>query len=169
MTRKGQAYKFGDNISTDLIISGRYKFAIRQMRELAKHVMEDADPRFYQKIKGKSVFIVAGQNFGMGSSREQAPWAVKEAKILAVIAKSFARIFYRNAFNIGLALVECNTDLISDGDMLELDIERNYLKNKTKRIEIPIVPLHPIMKKLIAAGGLVKYFNKHKRKLNFES
>ncbi|MBN2097443.1 MAG: 3-isopropylmalate dehydratase, partial [Candidatus Omnitrophica bacterium] len=90
-----RAYKFADNISTDLIISGRYKFAISDMRELAKHVMEDADPQFYQKTKGKAAFIVAGWNFGMGSSREQAPWAIKEAKVQAVIAKNFARIFYR--------------------------------------------------------------------------
>ena len=156
------AYKFGDNISTDLIISGRYKFAIRDMKELAKHVMEDADSRFYQKIKNRPSVIVAGWNFGMGSSREQAPWAIKEAKITAVIAKNFARIFYRNAFNIGLRLVECNTDLISHGDMLELDIDKGYLKNRTKNIEIPIKPLHPIMKSLLKSGGVVKYFSKHK-------
>jgi 3-isopropylmalate/(R)-2-methylmalate dehydratase small subunit len=118
MKKIGRAYKFGDNISTDLIISGRYKFSIRNMKELAKYVMEDADHRFYHKIEGKPSFIVAGANFGMGSSREQAPWAIKEAGILAVLAKNFARIFYRNAFNIGLALVECNTDLISQHDIL---------------------------------------------------
>ncbi|MBL7084707.1 MAG: 3-isopropylmalate dehydratase [Candidatus Omnitrophica bacterium] len=162
MKKVARAYKFGDNISTDLIISGRYKFAIRDMKELAKYVMEDADSRFYQKIKNKPSFIVAGWNFGMGSSREQAPWAIKEAKITAVIAKNFARIFYRNAFNIGLRLVECNTDLISHGDMLELDIDKGYLKNRTKNIEIPIKPLHPIMKSLLKSGGVVKYFSKHK-------
>lgn len=168
MKKVGRAFKFGDNISTDLIISGRYKFAIREMKELARHVMEDADSRFYHKIKDKAAFMVAGQNFGMGSSREQAPWAIKEAKILAVIAKNFARIFYRNAFNIGLALVECNTDLISQGDILELDLDRNYLNNKTKELNIPIVPLQPIIKKLLSAGGLVNYYQKHRR-LDFES
>ena len=166
MKKIGRAYKFGDNISTDLIISGRYKFSIRNMKELAKHVMEDADPRFYHKIEGKPSFIVAGTNFGMGSSREQAPWAIKEAEILAVLAKNFARIFYRNAFNIGLALVECNTDLISQHDILELNLDKNHLKNKTKKIDIPIGPLHPVMKALLAAGGLVKYFKRHKG-LNF--
>ncbi len=168
MKKTGRAYKFGDNISTDLIISGRYKFSIRDMKELARHVMEDKDAHFYQKIKRGPSFIVAGWNFGMGSSREQAPWAIKEAGILAVMAKNFARIFYRNAFNIGLALVECNTDLISSGDILELDLDRDYLKNKTKKIHIPIKPLHPIMKSLLKAGGLIKYFKKHKG-LNFGS
>ncbi len=162
MKKIGRAYKFGDNISTDLIISGRYKFAIRDMKELAKHLMEDADVRFYQKIQGKPSFIVAGWNFGMGSSREQAPWAIKRAKILAVMAKNFARIFYRNAFNIGLALVECDTDLISEGDILELDLDRNYLKNKTKRINISIKPLHPLMKDLLKAEGLINFFKRHK-------
>ncbi|MFC1698922.1 3-isopropylmalate dehydratase [Candidatus Omnitrophota bacterium] len=166
MIKKGQAQKFGDNISTDLIISGRYKFAIRDMRELARHVMEDADPKFDQKIHNNPSFIVAGQNFGLGSSREQAPWAIKEAGILAVLAKSFARIFYRNAFNIGLLLVECDTAKISDQDMLELDPQKNSLKNKTKNKEIAIAPLHPVMKKLYAAGGIVKYYKKH-RGLNF--
>lgn len=166
MKKIGRAYKFGDSISTDLVISGRYKFSIRDMKELAKHVMEDADPRFYQKIKEKPSFIVAGHNFGMGSSREQAPRAIKEAKILAVIAKNFARIFYRNAFNIGLALVECNTDLITEGDILELDLNRNCLKNRTKKIDISIKPLHSVMKSLLKAGGIVNYFKKHKG-LNF--
>jgi 3-isopropylmalate/(R)-2-methylmalate dehydratase small subunit len=158
----GKAYKFGDNISTDTIISGRYKFSIRDMKELAKHVMEDEDAKFYQKVKSQPSFIVAGYNFGLGSSREQAPWAIKEAKILAVIAKNFARIFYRNAFNIGLAAIECNTDLIGNGDMLELDLNKNYLKNNTKNINISIKPLHPLMKNLLKSGGLVQYFKKHK-------
>jgi 3-isopropylmalate/(R)-2-methylmalate dehydratase small subunit len=162
MKKTGCAYKFGDNISTDLIISGRYKFAIRDMKELAKHVMEDADPQFYRKVKGKPSFIVAGWNFGMGSSREQAPWAIKEAKILAVIAKNFARIFYRNAFNIGLLLIECDTSGISDGDILQVDLKKSCLRNKTKDIYIPIKPLHPIMQSLLAAGGVVKLFKKHK-------
>ena len=162
MKKVGRAFKFGDNISTDLIISGRYKFSIRNMKELAKHIMEDADRLFFQKIKNKPSFIVAGWNFGMGSSREQAPWAIKEAGILAVIAKNFARIFYRNAFNIGLPLVECNTDKIGNGDILELDLDRNYLQNKTKKIDIPIKPLHPVMKSLLKNGGVVKFFNKHK-------
>ncbi len=168
MKYTARAYKFGDDISTDLIISGRYKFAIRDMKELAKHVMEDADSQFYRKSKDRPVFIVAGSNFGMGSSREQAPRALKEAKIPAVIAKNFARIFYRNAFNIGLRLVECDTGKINHGDTLELDPDKGYLKNRTKNIELPIRPLHPVMKGLLKAGGVVKYFKKH-RGLNFGS
>lgn len=168
MKKQGPAFKFGNNISTDLIISGRYKFAIRSMKELATHVMEDADPKFYQKLKGKPAFIVAGSNFGMGSSREQAPWAIKEAKIIAVLAKNFARIFYRNAFNIGLLLIECNTDKISEKDILELDSSKGILKNKTKKIDITIKPIHPVMKSLLKEGGLVQYYKKHKG-LNFNA
>ena len=138
------------------------------MKELAKHIMEDADSKFYQQAQNKPSFIVAGWNFGMGSSREQAPRAIKEAKVLAVIAKNFARIFYRNAFNVGLALVECNTDLISQGDILELDTDKNYLKNRTKNTNIPIAPVPPIMNSLLKAGGLVNFFKKHKG-LNFEA
>lgn len=168
MSTQAPAFKFGDNISTDLIISGRYKFAIRDMKELAKHVMEDADPEFYKKTKGKPSFIVAGWNFGMGSSREQAPWAIKEANVGAVIAKNFARIFYRNSFNIGLPLVECNTDLIDEGDTLELDLEKNTLVNKTQSTDIAIKTIHPIMKKLLKSGGVIKYLKKHGR-LDFEA
>ena len=112
MQLQGNAIKLGDDINTDFIISGRYKFSITDMKELAKHIMEDIDPEFPIKVvAGKSV-IVAGKNFGMGSSREQAPLVIKEAGIIACFAKSFARIFYRNAFNIGLPLIECDTDKI---------------------------------------------------------
>ena len=162
MKKIGRAFKFGDNISTDLIISGRYKFAIRDMKELSRHVMEDADPDFFRKINKRPSFIVAGANFGMGSSREQAPWAIKQAGILAVIAKNFARIFYRNSFNIGLALVEADSDLISAGDLLELDLEKGSLKNRTSKMDIPIQPLPALIKDLLKAGGLVKYYRKHK-------
>jgi len=166
MSKIGKAFKFGNNISTDLIISGRYKFAIRDMKELSKHVMEDADKQFYNKTAGKPTFIVGGSNFGMGSSREQAPLAIKEAGVLAVIAKNFARIFYRNSINVGLTLVECNTGLIKHGDILEMDIKNNTLLNKSKKTKITITPMHPIMKELLASGGLVRYFKKHKE-LNF--
>src|SRR4030042_6021214 len=106
----GLAIKLGDNINTDFIISGRYKFSITDIKELAKHIMEDIDPEFPKKITpGKSI-LVAGSNFGMGSSREQAPLVIKESGIIAIVAKSFARIFYRNSFNIGLPLIEADTD-----------------------------------------------------------
>lgn len=162
MELAGFAYKFGDNISTDLIISGRYKFFTEKEEELAGHVMEDANPQFYNKIKSKDVFIVGGKNFGMGSSREQAPLAIKYAKVKAVIAKSFARIFYRNSFNIGLPLVECNTDLIKQGDELKLNLGKGKLKNITQGKEIEIKPTLPIPMMLLASGGIITHFKKYK-------
>lgn len=149
-----------DDINTDYIISGRYKFKIQDPYELAKHVMEDLDPEFYSKVK-KGDFLVAGRNFGCGSSREQAPMAIKYAGISAVIAKSFARIFYRNCFNLGLPLIECDTDNISDGDELELDLDAGKLKNKTKNIELAIKPFPKTMQTLLDDGGLVDHFKKH--------
>lgn len=149
-----------DNINTDYIISGRYKFKIQDPQELAKHVMEDLDPNFSQKIK-KGDLIVAGKNFGCGSSREQAPQAIKYAGISAVIAKSFARIFYRNCFNLGLPAIECNTDGISEGDELEVDLSAGIIKNKTKNKEIKIAPLPKTMQILLEDGGLVEHFKKH--------
>ena len=162
MELTGFAYKFGDNISTDLIISGRYKFFTENEEELARHVMEDADPQFYNKIRSKNVFIVGGENFGTGSSREQAPLAIKYANVKAVIAKSFAHIFYRNSFNIGLPLVECNTELIRQGDELKLSLKKGKLENITQGREINIKPLSPIMMELLKSGGIVAYFKKHK-------
>lgn len=152
--------KISDDINTDYIISGRYKFKIQDPNELAKHVMEDLDPDFYKKIK-RGDFIVAGKNFGCGSSREQAPIAIKYAGISAVIAKSFARIFYRNSFNLGVPLIECDTSNISDNDELQVDLDKGILKNLTKNFEIPIKPFPPTMQTLLADGGLVEHFKKH--------
>jgi len=157
----GRTVKLGDNINTDFIISGRYKFSITDMKELAKHIMEDIDPSFPSKIiPGKSI-IVAGKNFGMGSSREQAPLVIKEAGIIAVIAKCFARIFYRNAFNIGLALIETDTDRINDFDELEIDLERGVVKNMTQNRQLKTKPLPKFMQDLLTEGGIVNYFKKY--------
>ncbi|HQP91991.1 MAG TPA: 3-isopropylmalate dehydratase, partial [Candidatus Omnitrophota bacterium] len=120
MILNGFSYKLGDDINTDYIISGRYKFSVTDMKELAKHIMEDIDPTFYSRLKPGASFMVAGNNFGMGSSREQAPIVIKEAGIVGVVAKSFARIFYRNAINIGLPLIEADTTDISENDSLEI-------------------------------------------------
>ncbi|NQT94812.1 MAG: 3-isopropylmalate dehydratase, partial [Candidatus Omnitrophica bacterium] len=120
MKLKGKAHKFGNAINTDYIISGRYKFKIQDPKELAKHLMEDIRPDFYKSVK-KGDLLVAGKNFGCGSSREQAPLAIKYAGISAVVAESFARIFFRNAINLGLLLIECNTKTIKEGDSLEVD------------------------------------------------
>lgn len=161
MKIEGKSIKLGDNINTDFIISGRYKFAITDMKELAKHIMEDIDPNFPAKItRGKSI-IVAGSNFGMGSSREQAPLVIKEAGISAVAAKSFARIFYRNALNIGLPLIELDTDKISDSDLLSIDFDKGQVNNLTKNTKVKINPLPDFMQKLLQEGGVVGYIKKY--------
>lgn len=152
--------KQNDNINTDYVISGRYKFSIEDPKELARHIFEDIDPTFASKIK-EGDFIVSGENFGCGSSREQAPVSIKAAGIKAVIAKSFARIFYRNAFNIGLCLIECDTDHIDEGDHLEISLENNRIKNITKNSLIPIRSIPPVMKKLLADGGVIEHFKKY--------
>ena len=152
--------KISDDVNTDYVISGRYKFKIQDPNELAKHVMEDIDPDFYSKLKPGD-FLVAGRNFGCGSSREQAPMAIKYAGISAVLAKSFARIFYRNCFNLGLPLIEVDTDRIGDIDELELDLDNGILKNLTKGIELPVKPFPKTMQTLLEDGGLVNHFKKH--------
>ena len=161
MILKGFSYKIGDDVNTDYIISGRYKFSITDMKELAGHIMEDIDPTFYSRLKPGESFLVAGKNFGMGSSREQAPLVIKEAGIVGVVAKSFARIFYRNAINIGLPLVEADTDQIAESDKLEIDLKSGVLKNLTKNASTKIQPLPPVMRKLLSDGGLVEHFKKY--------
>ncbi|HEX55404.1 MAG: 3-isopropylmalate dehydratase [Candidatus Altiarchaeales archaeon] len=157
----GNAHKFGDDINTDLIISGRYKFKTINEEELARHVMEDIDPEFYKKIK-KGDFIVAGKNFGCGSSREQAPIAIKYAGISAVIAKSFARIFFRNAINIGLLVIECeHTDKIDDNDLIEIDLRNGSIFDRTKNLTFRIRRLPKVMLHILEDGGLVEHFRKH--------
>ena len=156
----GKAHKFGDDVNTDYIISGKYKFKTLDMRVLAKHVMEDLDPGFYDKVTAGD-FIVGGANFGCGSSREQAPLAIKYADVGAVLAKSFARIFYRNAINTGLPVVECDTDLIGPGDDLSVDLTAGIITNRTKGTAIPIKPLPKVMIKILKDGGLAAHFKKH--------
>lgn len=160
MLLKGKAHKFGDDINTDYIISGRYKFKTLDMDELAKHIMEDLDPDFYSHLSPGD-FIVAGRNFGCGSSREQAPLAIKHAKVGAVIAKSFARIFYRNAVNVGLTLIEADTESIDTGDELEVNLEEGVIHNKTKNVEIKFKPLPNFMLNILKDGGLIEHFKKH--------
>lgn len=161
MVLKGFSYKIGDDVNTDYIISGRYKFQISDMKELAKHIMEDIDPTFYSRLKPGASFLVAGKNFGMGSSREQAPLVIKEAGIIGVVAKSFARIFYRNAINIGLPLIEADTDAIAESDELRVDLAQGTLENLTQKSQARIQPLPDVMRKLLADGGLVEHFKKH--------
>lgn len=160
MKYQGTCHKFGSDVNTDYIISGKYKFKTLDMNELAKHVMEDLDPDFYSKVTPGD-FIVAGTNFGCGSSREQAPLAIKHAKIGAVLAKSFARIFYRNAINTGLPVIECDTDLIDPGDLLDIDLTSGIIINRTKDISITVKPLPQVMIKILNDGGLAPHFRKY--------
>ena len=157
---KGKAFKFGDNISTDHIAPGRLYHLRSNLPEFAKHVLEDADETFASRMK-KGDFVVAGSNFGLGSSREHAPLIMKIAGVGAVLAKSFARIFYRNAINIGLLAIECDTDAIDDGDELELDIGKGIITDLTNGSIIQIEPLPPVMIKLLKDGGLVEHIKKN--------
>jgi 3-isopropylmalate/(R)-2-methylmalate dehydratase small subunit len=158
--KKGFAWKFGDDITTDHIAPGRLFHLRTNLPELAKHVLEDANPDFAKQMS-KGDFVVAGRNFGLGSSREHAPTIIKMAGVNGVLAKSFARIFFRNAINIGLLLIECNTDLIEQGDELEVDIEKGVVKNLTQKIDIKITPLPDVMIKILEEGGLVKHIERH--------
>ncbi|MDR0292308.1 MAG: 3-isopropylmalate dehydratase small subunit [Elusimicrobium sp.] len=157
---KGKAWKFGDDISTDHIAPGRLFHLRSNLPEMAKHVLEDADPQFASKMS-KGDFVVAGNNFGLGSSREHAPTIIKLAGVNAVLAKSFARIFFRNAINIGLLLVECDTDKINAGDELELDVKKGLVKNLTTGENIKITPLPDVMIKILDDGGLMAHIKKH--------
>src|SRR5512136_1089669 len=127
---RGKAFKFGDNISTDLIVPGRLASLRSNLPELAKHVLEDADPTFVSRVK-KGDFVVGGNNFGLGSSREHAPLVIKMAGVSAVLAKSVARIFFRNAINQGLPVLICDTDKINEGDELEIDLIAGTVRDKT--------------------------------------
>jgi len=160
MILKGKAHCLGDDINTDYIISGRYKFKTLDKKEMASHLMEDLDPEFVKKIEPGDI-IVAGSNFGCGSSREQAPLVIRYAGISVVAAKSFARIFFRNSINVGLPLIEFDTSGIKSGDQLEVDFSAGKLINATQGEAITFKPLPKIMLDIINEGGLVPYFQKY--------
>ncbi len=152
----GKVWKFGDNIDTDLIIAARY-LNTSDPHELAKHVMEDADPDFVKKMQPGDI-VVAGENFGCGSSREHAPIALKAAGVSAVVAKSFARIFYRNAFNMGLPIFELSeSDRIEAGDLITIDMERGTVTDLERGHTYRFQPIPPFMQELLACGGLINY------------
>ncbi len=159
-TISGRAWKFGNDISTDHITPGRYFHLRGNLEELAKHVLEDADPSFASKVKTGDI-IVAGKNFGLGSSREHAPRVIKIAGVSCVIAKSFARIFYRNAFNIGLPLLVTNTDEIDEGDILKIYLEKGKIEDETNGKKLNFTPLSPFMRKLIEDGGIEEHVKKY--------
>lgn len=155
-----KAWKFGDNIDTDLIIPARY-LNTSDPAELAKHAMEDADPNWVKKTKPGD-FIVGGENFGCGSSREHAPIALKAAGVSAVIAKSFARIFYRNAINIGLPIMESvkAAEEIKEGDEIEVELATGQIKDLTTGKTYKAQPFPEFMQKIINAGGLINYLKR---------
>ncbi len=159
---KGIAHRFepNDDINTDYIISGRYKFKIDEMSDLARHVMEDIDPGFVARVRPGD-FIVAGRNFGCGSSREQAPRALKAAGVSAVFAKSYARIFYRSSFNVGMPLLQCDTDWIVAGDCLELDLARGEVSCPSSGVTVRTTPVPGVMRTLLDDGGLIPHLKKH--------
>lgn len=158
---KGRAFKFLDDISTDHIAPGRYFHLRSNLSELAKHVLEDADPNFSKKVKSGD-FIAAGRNFGMGSSREHAPAIIKLCGVGAVLAKSFARIFFRNCINIGLPALICDTDKIDNGDILTIDLRAGIIKNISKGMDIKFNPLPEVMIKILTGGGLVEHIKKNR-------
>jgi len=157
---KGKVHKYGANIDTDAILPTRY-LNLSEPEELARYCMEDFDPAFATRVQPGDV-IVATTNFGCGSSREHAPLAIKGAGISCVIAKSFARIFFRNSINIGLPLLECNeaADNTEAGDILEVDLPTGKIKNLTKGTEFTARPYPDFMAELIAAGGLIEHTRK---------
>ena len=160
MKTKGKVFRYKDNVDTDVIIPARY-LNTSNAEELASHCMEDIDKDFVKKVK-KGDIIVADKNFGCGSSREHAPLAIKTSGIGCVIARSFARIFYRNSINIGLAILECEEacDNIEAGDEVEVDFDSGVIKNLTKNEEYQAEPYPPFMQSLISAGGLAPYMAK---------
>jgi 3-isopropylmalate/(R)-2-methylmalate dehydratase small subunit len=157
---EGRAFKFGDNISTDHIIPGRLAHLRSNLPELAKHVMEDADPTFASRVKAGD-FIVAGSNFGLGSSREHAPLVIKMAGVRAILAKSVARIFFRNAINLGLPVLICDTSLIDDGDELEVDLAAGTVKDKTNGNKLAFGKIPEVMLRILDEGGLIPYIQKY--------
>lgn len=157
MVLNGRAWKYGDDVDTDVIIPARY-LNTSDPAELARHCLEDLDREFASKVSPGDI-LVAGKNFGCGSSREHAPIAIKASGVAAVVARSFARIFYRNAFNMGLPIFEAPQaiDEIDGGDLLAIDMQAGTLRNRTKGKEYPVAPVPPFMQELVAAGGLLNY------------
>jgi 3-isopropylmalate/(R)-2-methylmalate dehydratase small subunit len=156
----GRAWKFGDDISTDLIAAGRYYHLRSNLPELAKHTLEDARPDFAAGVRAGD-FVVGGRNFGKGSSREHAPIVIKMCGTRAVLAKSFARIFYRNCINNGLLAIVCDTDKINEGDEIEVDFAQGIVHDRTRELELRFSPLPPAMDAIRQAGGLVEYIQAH--------
>jgi 3-isopropylmalate/(R)-2-methylmalate dehydratase small subunit len=165
---KGKAVKLGDDISTDDIIPGRFAHLRSDLPELAKHVLEDAAPGFGSRVKSLSTegegnaILVAGKDIGLGSSREHAPVVIKMSGVAAILAKSAARIFFRNAINQGLPVLLCDTDQISDGDELEIDVTGGKMADLTSGATSSCSKMPPIMSAILKEGGLIPYIQRHK-------
>jgi len=157
---RGRAIRLGDSISTDDIIPGRFAHLRSNLPQLAEHVFEDVLPGFISRVKQADI-LVAGRNFGLGSSREHAPLVVKMAGVRAVLAESVARIFYRNAINQGLPALLCHTGGISDGDELEIDLAGGTVSDLTSGARLDCSPMAPLMLAIVQEGGLVPYVRKH--------
>jgi len=157
---RGRAFKFGDGISTDHIIPGRYAHLRSNLPELARHVLEDADATFACRV-APGGFVVGGSNFGLGSSREHAPLVIKMAGVSAVLAKSVARIFFRNAINQGLPVLICDTDGINDGDELEIDLAGGTIKDVTRGKLLTFSRVPGVMLRILDEGGLIPYIQKY--------
>ena len=157
---KGRAFKFGDSISTDLIIPGRYAHLRSDLPELARHVLEDADPAFVDNVRSGD-FIVAGKDFGLGSSREHAPLVIKMAGVSAILAKSVARIFFRNAINLGLPVLLCDTDAINAADELEVNLASGVITDHTIQTELSFNKIPQVMLDILDEGGLIPYIHKY--------
>lgn len=156
---EGKVWKFRDSIDTDVIIAGRYLRTF-SLDELSSHIMEAEDPKFAEKVQTGDI-IVAGWNFGCGSSREQAPVALKHAGVSAIIAKSFARIFFRNAINVGLPVITADIE-VEQGDVLSVDLEKGIIENTASGKKFDIQPFNQFMLDILNQGGLVKYYIKNK-------
>ena len=157
---RGKAFKFDDSISTDHIIPGRFAHLRSNLPELAKHVLEDADLTFVSRVKAGD-FIIAGANFGLGSSREHAPLVIKMAGVSAILAKSVARIFFRNAINLGLPVLICDTAKINDGDELEVDLTAGIVKDITNGNRLTFGKIPEVMLHILDEGGLIPYIKKY--------
>jgi len=159
MILKGRSHVLGDDVNTDYIIAAKHRSLGLNFKEMAKHLLEDLDPTISGKIQ-KGDFLVAGRNFGCGSSREFAPRVIQEAGITAVLAVSYARIFYRNSFNVGLWLLECETREIGYQDEIELSLDTWVVRDLTRNLTLPIKPLPPFMLQILQDGGLIPHFKK---------
>jgi 3-isopropylmalate/(R)-2-methylmalate dehydratase small subunit len=160
MILHGKAIRFGDDINTDYIIAEHYKSRSTDIKEIARYAFADYAPDFIQRVRQDDV-LVAGRNFGCGSAREAAPHVLKVAGISCVVATSFARIFFRNAINIGLPVVECDTASIQEGDQLSVDVEGGVVDDVTRALRITAAPLPGIMTAILQAGGIAGYLKRH--------